>query len=196
MKKIVPKDAVLIPDNAKHVFKGQIFDVYQWEQKEFDNSSLIYEMLKRPDTVNAICIANGKVLVIEDIQPHVGLRLSFPGGKVDREDEGTLKAIQRELKEEAGYEFKNWRLVKVNQPHPKLEWFVYHYLAWDGEKVSEPQLGSGEKISLKLVLLEELKTLALNKAGYLGESIDLVKDLNNLEEAVNLPEFEGKEVDR
>src|SRR3989344_4472803 len=108
MKKLVPKDAVLIPDNAKCVFRGQIFDVYQWPQKMFNDSSDTYEMLKRPDTINAICIANNKVLVIEDSQPNVGSRLSFPGGKVDKEDESTLAATQRELKEETGYEFKNW----------------------------------------------------------------------------------------
>jgi len=33
MKKTIPADAVLVPDDAKRVFNGMIFDVYQWPQK-------------------------------------------------------------------------------------------------------------------------------------------------------------------
>ncbi len=36
-----------IPPNAKRVFKGIIFDVYQWQQKMFDGSKETFEMLKR-----------------------------------------------------------------------------------------------------------------------------------------------------
>lgn len=51
MKKVIPDNAVLVPDAAQHVFEGMIFDVYQWPQKLFDGSEHTFEMLKRPDTV-------------------------------------------------------------------------------------------------------------------------------------------------
>src|SRR5258708_1287456 len=125
MKKSTPKDAVLIPGSAECVFRGKIFDIYQWQQKMFDGSEATFEMLKRPDTVTVIPIADDKILAIEDEQPHSGSRLSFPGGRVDSDEENTLVAAKREAKEETGYEFDNWKLVNVTQPHTKLEWFIY-----------------------------------------------------------------------
>ena len=46
-----PQSKQPIPANAKKVFHGVIFDVYQWEQEMFDGTKEIFEKLKRPDTV-------------------------------------------------------------------------------------------------------------------------------------------------
>src|SRR5664279_401756 len=119
MKKLIPEDSVLVPDQAERVFQGKIFDVYQWPQKLFDGSEYTFEMLKRVDTVSVICVVDGKLLVIDDEQPHLGSRQSFPGGRVDNEDETIEAAAQREILEETGYSFKHWRLIKVSQPYRK-----------------------------------------------------------------------------
>jgi len=130
MKKQVPKDAVLIPDTAKRVFRGQIFDVYQWPQKMFDNSTQTFEMLRRPDTIAVIAVVEDKILILDDEQPHTGLRKSLPTGRVDDQDTATLSAAKREVLEETGFEFSKWRLIEVTQPHSKLEWFIYFYIAY------------------------------------------------------------------
>ncbi|OGL35075.1 hypothetical protein A3F65_01910 [Candidatus Saccharibacteria bacterium RIFCSPHIGHO2_12_FULL_47_16b] len=196
MKKTAPKDAVLIPKQAKQVFAGQIFDVYQWPQKMFDGSSATFEMLKRPDTVIAICIVEDRILVIDYEQPNVGERVAFPAGRVDESDSSTLEATKREVKEETGYQFSDWRLVYVYQPHVKLEWFVYFYLALDGQKKTEPKLDSGEKITVRLVSFDELKSLVQSGAGFLKSSKEIFENVNSLGELKNLPEFDGQEVDR
>ena len=65
-----PKSKQPLPDNAKKVFEGVIFDVYQWEQKMFDGSLETFEKLKRPDTVIVFPImADGKVLLTKQEQP-------------------------------------------------------------------------------------------------------------------------------
>lgn len=197
MKKVIPEDAVLVPARAECVFKGMIFDVYQWPQKLFDGSEHRFEMLKRPDTVNIIAVVDGKVLVIDDEQPHLGSRKSFPGGRVDDpEDTDVLAAAKREITEETGYSFKSWRLVKVMQPYRKVEWFVYVWLAWDVAAKQDPALDPGEKISVKQLDFAELKDLVMNDTDYLGESRDLLGGLNNLDDLLALPEFTGREVDR
>ena len=196
MQKIIPEDAVLIPDQAERAFEGMIFDVYQWPQKLFDGSEHRFEMLKRPDTVTAICVVEDKILVINDEQPHLGSRQSFPGGRVDADDASVLAAAQREVAEETGYSFQNWRLVKVWQPYRKMEWFIYVWLAWDVAGQQAPNLDAGEKITVQALTFDELKALVMKKVGYLGDSVSIFKSLNNVEELLALLEFSGQTVDR
>jgi ADP-ribose pyrophosphatase len=196
MKKIIPTDSVLVPDQAVRAFQGMIFDTYQWPQKLFDGSEHRFEMLKRPDTVSIICIVEDKILVIDDEQPHLGSRQSFPGGRVDAEDGSVETAAQREILEETGYSFKNWRLLKVSQPYRKMEWFVYIFLAWDVAAQQQPVLDAGEKITVNQLNFEEVKELVLQHKGYLGESSDIFAAAETLDRLVALPEFVGQEVDR
>lgn len=196
MKKLIPFDAVLVPDNAELAFSGMIFDVYQWDQELFDGSHHRFEMLKRTDTVNAICIVDDKILVLDDEQPHLGSRRSFPGGRIDDTDESQLVAAQREIHEETGYTFKNWRLVKVSQPYRKIEWFVYTFMAWDVESREEPHLDPGEKIVVNQLEFAEVKSEVVNGEAYLGESQDLFKNAENIARLLNLAEFQGQQVDR
>ncbi|HSW85665.1 MAG TPA: NUDIX domain-containing protein [Candidatus Saccharimonadales bacterium] len=196
MEKIIPNNAVLIPDQAAKVFSGQIFDVYQWPQKLYDGSEHTFEMLKRPDTVVIIGVVEGKLIIVEDIQPHFGSRHSFPGGRVDKTDPTIEAAASREMQEETGYSFKKWRLISVLQPYLKMEWFVHYLIAWDEESQQKPNLDAGEKIKVSQVSFDDLKKIVLNKAGYLGESMSLIGKLENIDEMLSLPEFEGKVIDR
>ncbi len=196
MKKIIPGDANLIPLNASKVFEGKIFDVYQWPQVMFDGSTATFEMLRRPDTVTVIPIIEDNVLIIEDDQPHIGKNLSFPGGRVDGTDVSTLEAARRELKEEIGYEFDNWKLVNVTQPHGKLEWFIYSYIAWNGRKTDDPHPDAGERIELKTLPFDEAKNFVITRSGYLGESMEIFDKVSNVQELTQLPEFGGKEIDK
>lgn len=65
-----------IPPHAVRVFKGVIFDVYQWEQMLYDGSTTTFECLKRPDTVIVIPLAGEMVYYAEQAQP--GQPLSCP----------------------------------------------------------------------------------------------------------------------
>ena len=52
-ERVLPKGARLIPPEADRVFRGEIYEVYQWPQKMPDGSVETFEMLRRPDTVMA-----------------------------------------------------------------------------------------------------------------------------------------------
>lgn len=196
MQKLIPEDSVLVPDNAKLVFRGMIFDVYQWPQELYDGSEHTFEMLKRPDTVNAICIINDKILMLDDEQPHLGGRQTFPGGRVDPEDASTEAAAKRETHEETGYSFNNWRLIKVSQPFRKIEWFTYLWLAWDIAATETPHIDAGEKITVHLLGFEELKAKVVARTGYLGEAVSVFEGVESVEQLLALPEFSGQAVDR
>jgi len=151
-----PEPGQPIPPHAKKVFTGVLFDVYQWEQEQFDGSFVTFEKLKRADTVSVFPITeDGKILIVDDEQPGRKTVITFPGGRVEP-GEDPADAAKRELMEETGYAPKELVLWRAYQPVSKLDWVLYHFIARGCEKVAEPHLDAGERIESRLVTLDEL----------------------------------------
>lgn len=148
-----------LPENAKLVFKGVIYDVYQWEQEMFDGSKATFEKLKRKDTATIIAIVDDKIMLLDQEQPHKGRFLSFPGGVVDR-DESTEQAASRELLEETGYEAGSLELWKRINPMSAMIWNNDCYVARHCRKKQEQNLDNGEKISVRFIDFEEFLMLS------------------------------------
>lgn len=158
-----PKSDQPIPSDAKLVFKGIIFDVYQWEQKLFDGTTATFEKLKRPDTVVVFpVLPDGKILLTEQEQPGKEPFLGATGGRVD-EGEDILEAAKRELLEESGYEAEEFILWDAQQPASKVEWAVYFFVAKKLKKIADLNLDGGEKITLKPVTFDEFLEIGTGK---------------------------------
>ena len=158
-----PKSKQPIPDNAKKVFGGVLFDVYQWEQELFDGTKTLFEKLKRPDTVVVFPVLDdGKILLTEQEQPGKEPFVGATGGRVDS-GEDILEAAKRELLEESGYEASEFILWDAQHPTSKIDWVVYTFIAKGLKKVSDMNLDAGEKITLKPVSLDEFIDIAINK---------------------------------
>ena len=198
MQKILPDDAIVIPDNAKRVFQGNIFDVYQWPQAMFDGSTKTFEMLKRPDTVQIIVIRDGQMLMVNDEQPGRGVRLHLPGGRVDETDESWEFAARRELREETGLVCSTWKPIDVHQPVSKVEWFVATFLALDITDELEQQLDvDGEKITPLWLPFDEVRQRVLTgEEPTLQFLVSFFNTVDSLETLMALPTFHGKSVDR
>lgn len=152
-----------IPENAKKVFKGEIFDVYQWDQEMYDGSTKVFEHIKRPDTVIVIPVTeDGEIIICEQEQPDREPYLSMISGRVDAGEE-PLNAAKRELLEETGHQSSDISLFDEYNPHAKLGWTVYTYLAKGCKKVAEQNLDGGEKIELKFVSVEEFIELLASR---------------------------------
>lgn len=144
-----------IPNNAKKVFKGIIFDVYQWEQEVFDGSKRTWEKLKRADTADAIAVTKDKkILLAYDEQPDREGVYTTLGGRIDAGEEA-LEGAKRELLEESGYVSKDWELFMKTMPSAKIIWNSYYYIARNCEKVAEQKLDGGEKIKIEAISFEE-----------------------------------------
>lgn len=179
-----------IPPQAKKVFKGVIFDVYQWKQKMFDGSTETFEMLKRPDTVQVIPVTHDKIMIADEEQPGGAWRgLGLFGGRVDAGEE-PLAAAKRELLEETGLESDDWELFRSYEPYGKIEWMVHYYIARNCRKTREPTLDAGEKIEVKEASLVEFIALAASPEFHAGEfGNDMLRLWQNEE---NMREFRGK----
>lgn len=169
-----PKSKQPIPEHAKLVFKGKIFDTYQWGQEMYDGSKKIFEKIKRPDTVVVFPVLDdGTILLTEQEQPGREPFIDAPSGRVD-EGENILEAAKRELLEETGYEASEYILWKAVHPVTKIEWVCYTFIAKGCKKVIEEEPDNGEKITPKLVSFDDLLLLSENPIFRAQESI---KDL-------------------
>jgi len=149
-----------LPKNAKLVFKGEIFEVWQWKQKMFDGSVEIFEKLKRQNTAQVISVVGNKILIQEQRQPAKSKSfISIPGGRCEG-NENSLATAKREFLEETGYTSNDWTLWGKQNPASKVIWTVYTYIARDCFYKQPPQLDPGEKIKIRFVSFDEFLMLS------------------------------------
>jgi 8-oxo-dGTP pyrophosphatase MutT (NUDIX family) len=198
MKKTLPPGAILIPDNASKAFEGQIFDVYQWPQPMFDGTTKTFEMLRRPDTVQVILVRGDEILLVDDEQPGRTPRLHFPGGRADDDDISWEAAAQRELREESGYVCSYWKLIDVQQPTPKIEWFTPIFVANDITQELPQQLDTdGEKITLQWRPFDTVRAAVLSgKEPTMEYLLPLFTRVRIIEDLLDMAEFNGEEIHR
>lgn len=179
IRKYVPEGAKLLPEEAERVFSGKIYDVYQWPQEMFDGSTETFEMLRRADTVKVVAVltpeeleragfakANqSQVIITKQEQPRKDCFYDYPGGRADAEDTDELAAAKREMLEETGMSFRNWKLIRVKQPFNKIDWLVYTFLATGFEGCKEQNLDAGEKIEVLALDFDKIAELARSSDG-------------------------------
>lgn len=123
-----------------------------------------------------------KIIITHQTQPRKDWFYDYPGGRVDAEDESELEAAKRELREETGLVFKNWKLVEVSQPFSKIDWLVYTFVASELVTQTQQELDAGEKIEVLAVSLLELQELAKSEDPQFlrFKGFENVKSINEL----------------
>ncbi len=165
-----------IPKHAKRVFKGKIFQVYQWPQKMFDGSTQTFERAKRQDTAIIIASVKKQIVALKQKQPGTGWFYCTPSGRLDIPGERPADAAKRELLEETGMVAKKFFLWKKYEKTGKVMSTIYFYIARDCQKVSPQKLDAGEKIKIERFTFDQFLKLSDNPRVNMGESlIDLYK---------------------
>lgn len=135
-----------IPSQATCVFKGKIFDVYQWEQQLYNDTYTTFEMLKRPDTTQVIAVCGDNIVLAHEEQPGKNSYVTPFGGRIEI-GEDPLEGAKRELLEESGMISDDWELWLTENEFGKIEWTVYTYIARNCQKVDSQHLDGGERIT-------------------------------------------------
>lgn len=180
-----------IPDDAKKVFQGEIFNVYQWEQEMYDGTTHTFERVTRPDTVLVIPVTEeGKIIICEQEQPHREKPyLSLISGRAEK-NEPPEEAAKRELLEETGFEAKELLLWDKHHISDKIDWTIYTYIAKDCKKVTEQNLDPGEKIRCDFLSFEEfIDLLAQQKVSEIHLTVKALEaklDANKMKEFKSL----------
>lgn len=148
-----------LPANAKLVFKGTIFEIWQWPQKMFDGSTKIFEKAWRWPGLEIIATVGDKIIIEEEDQPDHRNTLNLPSGRADHSTD-ILEEAKRELLEETGCVSDSWtHFYKHNEEHRVMH-EVHYYIARNCQKVQAQRLDpGGERIRIKLVTFEEFLNL-------------------------------------
>jgi 8-oxo-dGTP pyrophosphatase MutT (NUDIX family) len=149
-----------LPENAKMVFQGKIYAVWQWEQKMYDGSLKVFEKLKKADQVSVIAVIDNQIMIQEQKQPHRNLFLSLPGGMCDG-DEDPIESVKREFLEETGYvSDKIFLWKKIPSAMSSIISDKYFYIAKKCKKVQDQNTDNGEKIKNKFINFKDFLMLS------------------------------------
>lgn len=146
-----------IPDNAKKVFEGTIFDIYQWEQILKNGTSSLFEAMRRIGSTRVLPVYQNKLVLIEEIGLDGSREILSPGGRLER-NELPLEAAKRELFEETGFETSDWEHLfdKDLCDSNKMEWVTSYFIARNCVVSPDEKSDTGENITVKLVEFEEV----------------------------------------
>ena len=150
-----------LPSNARKVFEGVMFNVYQWDQEQFDGSFKVFEAVERKPSVQIIATHKDKVVLLEEEQPFIGKFSALPGGVC--ESLNPESDARRELEEETGLTSSDVFLWKKTDFSSKVVWNTYYFIMRDCAKTSVPYLDSGEKISVSFLSFKEFIDKVLSK---------------------------------
>jgi len=146
---------MVFPKDAKKIYNGYLFEVYEWNQKLFNGDMAVYEGIRRRPTVQVIVVHKNKIVLLKESQALNMNKISIPGGQINDGEEPKTAAI-RELKEETGMVAEEMLLWREWEFTPEIEWESYYFIAKNCKKVSELNLDPGEMIEPYEVTFEEL----------------------------------------
>jgi ADP-ribose pyrophosphatase len=143
--------------SSKQIFRGRFLKVEQDQVQAPDGRTYFREYILHPGAAMMIpLLNNGNVVMVHQYRHAVKqVFLEFPAGKRDKGEDSLLTA-RRELKEETGYEAKDWKFLTTI--HPVIGYSNEHidlFLAKDLTAAPQ-QLDHGEFLEVVEVKPDEL----------------------------------------
>jgi 8-oxo-dGTP pyrophosphatase MutT (NUDIX family) len=149
--------------SSEYLFNDRWFKVRK-EVCETSEGKIVdpYYVYDFPTWVGAVSVTeDGKIIMVRQYRHALGETcIEIPGGCVDDTDADNKEAMARELLEETGYVFANYKYLGRISPNPSTNSNLLHmFLATGGKKIAEQQLDENEEIEIVLLTIDELKQL-------------------------------------
>ena len=135
-------------ETATKVYQGEVYSVWQWSQKLYDDTHATFEGVKRHDYAYVIGIDDDKkIIMVKDVQPHRHPVITPAGGGVEP-GESPSDAAAREFWEETGWQATN--LIKWHdyRPAARVDMTVHAFVSRILTKKGKPNPDAGEKIEV------------------------------------------------
>ena len=135
--------------SSEEIFQGHFLHAFRDRVSLPDGSSAVREYVRHPGAAMVIALledAHRGTLVVLELQyrhPVAQVMIEFPAGKLDK-SEDALSCAQRELREETGYQAKEW--ARAGVLHPVISYSTEYIEVWfaRGLTAGPPSLDQGE----------------------------------------------------
>ena len=152
------------PDQAKRVFEGVLFDIWQWEQEQYDGNRAKYECLTRQDTVTTIGFLDPETVLLtrQEQSGRETAFLDFPGGRVEG-NESHEDAARREFLEETGLTIGRIWPFRYVEHRGSARFAQTVFVAADlRDHVKERHLDPGERVEILRTQWDDAVRMCLN----------------------------------
>ncbi|WP_254272237.1 NUDIX hydrolase [Haloarcula marina] len=135
------------------------FDVVHEDVRLPDGTETDFDFLREGDSVVVLPVtADGEVVVIEEWRQAVKrVNRGLPAGSMEAEDDDPAAAVDRELREETGYEAEEVRHLYTAEPANGYADSVFHYFLAEGcEPSATQELDFNESIRVETTTFDDL----------------------------------------
>lgn len=138
------------------VFRGKLLRVRVDTVALPDGRTAQREVVEHPGAVAVLALTEaGEVVLVRQYRYAVGASsLELPAGCLDRPGEGVEEAAQRELREETGWEARDWRYLCAFHPSPGILGETMHLLLAAGLTAGAPEPEEDEFVEAVTMPLE------------------------------------------
>jgi len=135
--------------SSEEIFQGHFLHAFRDRVSLPDGSNAVREYVRHPGAAMVIPLLEdahrGTLVVLERQYRHpvAQVMIEFPAGKLDK-NENALSCAQRELREETGYQAKEW--ARAGVLHPVISYSTEYIEVWfaRGLTAGPPSLDQGE----------------------------------------------------
>ena len=167
--------------SSKKVFSAELFDVQEEVLQDHNNKKHTFNTVYAKPVASVIPVTQkGEIYLIKQYRYLFGeYMLGIISGFIE-ENETSLQAAKRELKEEAGIEASQWeQIAKVTVMRSVVKHYVNIFIAKDLE-ISHQHLEDDEDIELVKMSLEEAVQKVMSGEIYHSSSVTGILLLNEL----------------
>lgn len=175
----------LIPEQARIVYDGIDYKVYQYDQELSDWTLEVAELIRWKDSAKIIMVRDNKIMIWIEEKSQKWQYYTLLGGRLNRHEQ-VIEWAQRELLEETWMVSHDMKHLLTLTRKWAMKFDIHILVTHDFTQISDPVFKPWEKIKLKEVTFDEFVQIVISDKFRWEEFKEkikiLAKDTNTLKE--------------